>query len=172
MERNSKNLSCFDGLINESDYFNNYRFFISFDVYASGITLNGNDSITVDINNHIETLKFDTIINGYSVKCSGDKIILWGKPKIINEGNPQDTNVILVDFEHKYKKIEKGVSEGVFGVDFIKGKDLAYIGTNQGLFFELSDGNLKSVGPGFDPTDDNNFENCDKNSSWEFNRYP
>ncbi|WP_199556768.1 hypothetical protein [Enterobacter kobei] len=80
--------------------------------------------------------------------------------------------MILVDFEHKYKKIEKGVSEGVFGVDFIKGKDLAYIGTNQGLFFELSDGNLKSVGPGFDPTDDNNFENCDKNSSWEFNRYP
>lgn len=95
-------------------------FFISFNAYASGVTLNGIDSITVDFNNHTKTLKFDTIINGYSVKCSGDKIILWGKPKIINEGNPQDTNVILVDLGHRYKKIEKSVNEGVFSVDFIK----------------------------------------------------
>ncbi|WP_217479115.1 hypothetical protein [Enterobacter chuandaensis] len=147
-------------------------FFVSFNVYASGVTLNGNDSITVDIKNYTKTLKFDTVINGYNVKCSGDKIILWGKPKIINEGSPQDTNVILVDLEHRYKKIEKVVSEGVFSVDFMKGTDLAYIGTNQGLFFNLANGNLKSVGPEFDPTDDNNFETCKKNSSWEFNRYP
>jgi hypothetical protein len=80
--------------------------------------------------------------------------------------------VILVDLEHRYKKIEKSVSEGVFRVDFLKGKDIAYIGTNQGLFFNLANGNLKSVGSEFDPTDDNNFETCNKNSSWEFNRYP
>ncbi|EOB4238034.1 hypothetical protein ACIT1K_003090 [Raoultella planticola] len=80
--------------------------------------------------------------------------------------------MILVDLEHRYKKIEKSVSEGVFRVDFLKGKDIAYIGTNQGLFFNLANGNLKSVGSEFDPTDDNNFETCNKNSSWEFNRYP
>ncbi|MEH3828357.1 hypothetical protein [Enterobacter roggenkampii] len=147
-------------------------FFISFNAYASGVTLNSTDSITVDINNHTKTLKFDIVINGFSVKCSGDKIILWGKPKVINEGNPQDTNVILVDLAHGYKKIEKSVSEGVFSIDFIKGEDLAYIGTSQGLFLNLANGNLKSVGPQFDPTDYNNFENCEKNSSWEFNRYP
>lgn len=147
-------------------------FFISFNAYASGVTLNGTDSITIDINNHTKTLKFDTVINGYSVKCSGDKIILWGKPKIINEGNPQDTNVILVDLDHRYKNIAKSVSEGVFSAGFIKGKDLAYIGTNQGLLFNLANGILKPVGSGFDPTDDNNFETCKKNSSWEFNRYP
>nr|WP_046288182.1 hypothetical protein [Pantoea sp. 3.5.1]KKD32600.1 hypothetical protein EP46_01285 [Pantoea sp. 3.5.1] len=147
-------------------------FYISFNVYALGVTLNGTDSITVDINNHTKIFKFDTVINGYSVKCSGDKIILWGKPKMINEGSPQDTNVILVGLEHRYKKIEKSVSEGVFGVDFIKGKDFAYIGTNQGVFFNLANGNLKPVGSEFDPTDDNNFETCKKNSSWEFNRYP
>lgn len=146
--------------------------FIAFNTYASGVTLNGTDSITVDINNYTKTLKFDTVINGYSVKCSGDKIILWGKPKIINEGNPQDTNLILVDLELSYKKTEKSVSEGVFSVDFIKGEDLAYIGTNQGLFFNLANGNLKPVGSEFDSTDDNNFETCKKNSSWEFNRYP
>ncbi|KGD77103.1 hypothetical protein ID10_10945 [Pantoea agglomerans] len=137
-------------------------FFISFNVYASGVASNGTNSITVDINNDTKTLKFDTIINGYSVKCSGDKIILWGKPKIINDGNPQDTNVILVDLERRYKNIEKSVSEGVFSIDFIKGKDLAYIGTNQGLFFNLANGNMKPVGSEFDPTDDNNFETCKK----------
>ncbi|WP_261641170.1 hypothetical protein [Erwinia mallotivora] len=140
--------------------------------FASVVTLNGTDSITIDINNHTKTLKFNTVINGYSVKCSGDKIILWGKPKIINEGNPQDTNVILVDLEHRYKKIEKSVSEGVFSIDFVKGKDLAYIATNQGLFLNLANGNLKPVGSEFDPTDDNNFEACKKNITWEFNRYP
>lgn len=121
-------------------------FFISFNVYASGVALNGTNSITVDINNDTKALKFDTIINGYSVKCSGDKIILWGKPKIINDGNPQDTNVILVDLERRYKNIEKSVSEGVFSIDFIKGKGLAYIGTSQGLFFNLANGNMKPVG--------------------------
>ncbi|MFQ1679651.1 MULTISPECIES: hypothetical protein [Pantoea] len=99
-------------------------------------------------------------------------MVLWGKPKVINEGNPQDTNVILVDLEHRYRRIEKGVSEGVLGVDFIKGKDLAYIETNQGLFFNLANRKLKPVGAEFDPTDDNNFETCKKDSSWEFNRYP
>lgn len=64
------------------------------------------------------------------------------------------------------------MGEGVFGVNFIKRKDLAYIGTNKGLFFNLSNGSLKSVGPEFEPTDDNKFEACKKNSSWEFNRYP
>lgn len=54
-------------------------FFNSFNAYASGATLNGTGSITVDINNHTKTLKFDTVINGYSIKCSGDKIIILGK---------------------------------------------------------------------------------------------
>ncbi|MFG6078983.1 hypothetical protein [Erwinia sp. OPT-41] len=147
-------------------------FFISLNAYASGVTLNGNDSVTIDINNHTKHLKFDTVINGYSVKCSGDKLILWGKPKAINEGDPQDTNVILVDLEHGYKKIERGLSEGVFGVYFIKGECFAYIATNQGLFFNLTSGKLKPVGSEFDPMDDDSFEVCKKNSTWEFNRYP
>ncbi|EMT6128889.1 MULTISPECIES: hypothetical protein [Klebsiella] len=59
--------------------------------------------------------------------------------------------MILVDLDHRYKKIEKSVSEGIFSVDFIKGKDLAYIGTNQGLFFNLANGKLRPVDPEFDP---------------------
>lgn len=146
--------------------------FISLNAYASLITLNGNHSVTVNVNNQTKKLIFDTIINGYSVNCSGDKLIVWGKPTVINESNPQDTNLILVDLLQGYKKIEKGVSKGVFSVDFIKDKNDAYIGTSQGLFFNLASGKLTSVGPEFDATDSSHFETCNKNSSWEFNKYP
>ena len=64
------------------------------------------------------------------------------------------------------------MSEGIFSVGFLKGKDVAYIGTNQDRFFNLANENFKSVWSGFDPTDDNNLETCNKNSSWGFNRYP
>lgn len=145
---------------------------ISLNAYALDITLNGNDSITINMSNHTRKLEFDTVINGYIVKCSGEELIIWGKPKVINEGNPQDTNVIIVDLVHGYTKIEKGVSEGVFDVNFIKNKSYAYIGTNQGLFLNLISGKLSSASPEFDPADESNFEQCKKNSSWEFNRYP
>ncbi|OXU39672.1 hypothetical protein [Enterobacter cloacae] len=145
---------------------------ISLNAYALDITLNGNDSITINMNNHIKKLDFDTVINGYVVKCSGEKLIIWGKPKVINEGNPQDTNVIIVDLVHGYTRIEKGVGEGVFHIDFIKNKSYAYVETNQGLFLNLINGRLSSASPEFDPTDESNFEQCKKNSSWEFNRYP
>lgn len=149
-----------------------FSILISLSAYALDIKLNGNDSITINMNNHAKKLKFDTVINGYSVKCSGDKLILWGKSKLINENNPQDTNVIVADLSHGYTKIEKGISEGVFSIDFIKDKNYACIGTSQGLFLNLTNGKLGSVDSGFDPADENNFEQCKKNGSWEFNRYP
>lgn len=37
--------------------------------------------------------------------------------------------MIIVDLDYRYKKIEKSVNESVFSVDFIKGKNLSYIGT-------------------------------------------
>ena len=95
-----------------------------------------------------------------------------GKAKEINEENSQDSTLILVDLERRQKHIEKSVSEGVFSIDFIKGKDLAYIVTNQELIFNLANGNMNPVGAEFYPTDGNNFETCRENSSWEFNKYP
>lgn len=145
---------------------------ISLNAYALDITLNSNDSIIIDINNQTNQMEFDTVINGYSVNCNGEKLIVWGKPKVINEGNPQDANVIIVDLVHGYTKIEKGVSSGVFSVDFIKDKSYAYIGTNQGLFLNIKSGKLIPVSPEFDPAEESNFEQCKKNGSWEFNRYP
>lgn len=146
-------------------------FLNSFNAYAFDISLSGHDSIIIENSNHIKKMKFDTVINGYSVKCSGDIIVIWGKMKVINRDNPQDTNIIIINLKN-YKTIEKGVSEGVFDVEYLKHKNLAYIGTSKGIFINLADGGVEEVESDFDPADDNNFELCDKNKSWEFNRYP
>jgi len=63
------------------------------------------------------------------------------------------------------------VSEGVFGIEYLKGKDNAFIDAGNGLFVNLTTGQLDEVKSDFDSSDENNFESCDKNKSWEFNRY-
>lgn len=147
-------------------------FLLSIQAHALDIELKGNDTISIKSSSTLKNIKLDTVINGYNVNCDGSKIIIWGKPKKINEGSPQDTNVILLDVTHNYKKYEQGISEGVFEVDYLKKGDYAYIGSNQGSFINLFNGHLKEVTSEFDPSDENNFESCKKNESWVFNRYP
>lgn len=139
---------------------------------ALDIELKGNDTVSIKSGSTIKNIKLDTVINGYNVKCDGSKIIIWGKSKKLNEGNPQDTNVILLDMTHNYKKYEQGISEGVFEVDYLKKGEHAYIGSNQGVLINLFNGHLKEVASEFDSSDENNFEFCKKNESWVFNRYP
>ena len=147
-------------------------FLLSVQVYAFDIELKGNDTINIKSGSTFNNIKLDTMINGYNVKCDGTKIIIWGKPKKSNEGNPQDTDIILLDIAHNYKKYEQGISEGIFVVDYLKKGDYAYIGSNQGAFINLSNGRLKETTAEFDPSDEDNFESCQKNESWMFNRYP
>lgn len=116
-------------------------------------------------------IKLDTTINGYSVNCAGSKIMLWGKPKKINETNPQSTDVILIDLNKSYKKHMIAVSSGAFDIDYLKSNDYAYIGSNQGLLVNLSNGRVIESSSDFDPTSDSKFESCEKNKSWSFNRY-
>ncbi|WP_237932670.1 hypothetical protein [Buttiauxella sp. S19-1] len=147
-------------------------FLLTSHVHAMNVKLKGNDTVSIEFNSDVKDIKLDSVINGYSVKCDGTKIIIWGKPKKFNESNPQDTNVILLDVANDYKKYEQGLSDGVFEVNYLKSGDVAYISNNLGGFINLSNGHLKEVTSEFDPSDENNFESCKKNESWEFNRYP
>lgn len=147
-------------------------FFLSIQAHAFDIELKGNDTVGIKFGSSLKSIKLDTVINGYNVKCDGSKVIIWGKPKELNEGNPQDTNVILLDMTHNYKKYEQGISEGVFDIDYLEKGDYAYIGSSQGAFINLFNGHIKEVSSEFDPSDEKNFESCKKNESWVFNRYP
>lgn len=64
------------------------------------------------------------------------------------------------------------MSEDFFVLILYKEKISLILEPIKACFFNLSNGSLKPLGPEFEPTDDNNFETCKKNSSWEFNRYP
>lgn len=140
--------------------------------HAFDINLKEDDAVIIKSGYKLKKIRLNIVINGYSVKCDGSKIIIWGKPKKINKGNPQDTNVILLDLANNYREYMKGLSGCVFDVDYLKVGDKAYIGSGQGVFIDLSDGHLKEVTSEFDPSDKNNFESCQKNESWDFNRYP
>ena len=140
--------------------------------HAMNIEVKGGDTIEIKFNHRLKSIRLDIMVNGYSVKCDGSKILVWGKPKKMNEGNPQDTNIILLDISNNYKKYEQGLSEGVFGVEYLKAGSNAYIDSNQGVFINLFNGYLKEVTSEFDPSDEHNFESCKKHESWEFNRYP
>ncbi|MBM7344041.1 hypothetical protein [Pantoea coffeiphila] len=147
-------------------------FLLSIQVSALDVELKGSDTVAIKSGATLKKIKLDTVINGYNVKCDGSKIIIWGKPKKLNEDSPQDTNIILLDMVHNYKKYEQGLSEGIFEVDYLKKGDYAYVGSNQGAFINLFNGHLKEATSEFDPSDENNFESCKKNESWVFKRYP
>lgn len=144
---------------------------IAFNVFAFDVELTENVTMEIKNSSAIKKIHLDTIINGYTVKCDGSKIVMWGKPVKFNGSNPQDTNIIIINLNESYKAIEKRVSEGVFGIEYLKGKDNALIDAGNGLFVNLSTGQIDEVKSDFDSSDDNNFEPCDKNKSWEFNRY-
>lgn len=55
------------------------------------------------------------------------------------------------------------MSEGVFGIEYLKDKGNAFIDAGNGLFVNLSTGQLDEVKSDFDFSDNNNFESCDKN---------
>jgi hypothetical protein len=136
------------------------------------VCLKGNDGIDLSDGKGIEHVNFDFVINGYKVNCRGDKLIVWGKPKEFNEGNPQDTKVALVDINDGYKIYEKGLSSGVFDADYLNNGLGIYIGSGGGFIMDVVNGDLESIGGEFDASNDDNFESCDKNRSWEFNQYP
>ncbi|KGT95335.1 hypothetical protein NG99_04785 [Erwinia typographi] len=146
--------------------------FISLYSNSMELKLENQNSISINKDGVSRVITVDTMINGYNVNCNGSKIVIWGKPTKINEGNPQDTNVILIELSHNHKEFQKGISEGIFDVEYLKLSNYAYIGSSQGVLMNLSNGKLKGTDVDFDPANDSNFESCNKNKSWYFNRYP
>ncbi len=144
---------------------------VAFNVFAFDVELTKNVTMEMKNSSAVKKVHLDTLVNGYTVKCDGSTIVMWGKPVKFNESNPQDTYIIIINLNAGYKAVEKRVSEGVFGIEYLKGKNSAFTDAGKGLFVNLSTAQLGDVKSDFDSSDDNNFESCDKNKKWEFNRY-
>lgn len=141
--------------------------------YASNIIIekSGENNVKIESVNGVFYLKTDIQLTGYSVNCSGDKLILWGHSKILNESNPQDSLIILFDLTKQIKIKEQGFSKGVFDVNFIKKNNTAYIDSDPGFIINVITGNTFIIPQGFDPSEDDNFEHCEKDKSWTYDKY-
>lgn len=70
---------------------------ISFNACSVDVEIIEDDTIGINEKSLVKKIHLDTIVNGYRVKCDDSKIVIWGKAKKINEGNPQNTNIILMN---------------------------------------------------------------------------
>ncbi|MBM7344032.1 hypothetical protein [Pantoea coffeiphila] len=61
-----------------------------------------------------------------------------------NEVNQQDKNIMLIKLSEGCKKLEK-MSELIFGIEYIKGKNSVFIDTGKFLFINLSTDQLANV---------------------------
>lgn len=118
-----------------------------------------------------KAFKVNIYINGYNVNCIGDKVILWGRTKTINESNPQDSRIVLIDLKKEKTIKESNFSKSIFEVDYLSGQSTAYIGTGTGYLLDIDTGAVSNVNTANDFSDNRLFENCEKNKSWYFNRY-
>ncbi|MGK7247064.1 hypothetical protein ACSPAH_20510 [Buttiauxella agrestis] len=48
-----------------------------------------------------KAFKVNIYINGYNVNCIGNRVIVWGRTKTINENNPQGSRIVLIDLKKR-----------------------------------------------------------------------
>lgn len=118
-----------------------------------------------------KAFKVNIYINGYNVNCIGNRVIVWGRTKTINENNPQDSRIVLIDLKKEKTIKESNFSKSIFEVDYLSGQSTAYIGTGTGYLLDIDTGAVSNVNTANDFSDNRLFENCKKNKSWYFNRY-
>lgn len=137
---------------------------------AVSFKLEGDGKLIVTKSDGYKTYPLDINIDGYKVSCDGRKIILWGHPKKFNESNPQDSNAILIFLQTDVTKTY-GFSKGIFGVNYLAEKNVAYIGSGGGYYLNLKTGAIENVQGSVDMSNDEFYEKCKKDKSWEFSRY-
>lgn len=69
---------------------------ITFNVSAFDVEITENVKMEMEKSSAIKKIHLDTLINGYTTKYDGSKIVMWGKSVKFNGSNPQGTNIIII----------------------------------------------------------------------------
>ncbi|MBV6820170.1 hypothetical protein KWG64_19665 [Rahnella sp. PD12R] len=147
---------------------------VTHNAFSFELTVSITDGGVVTINSHnkIINIKTNTFITGYSVNCSASKFIAWGHPKILNKNNPQDSTLILFDIKNNQTIGKKSLSKGIFGIEFLASSNNVYIDSDPGSIVNTNTGDIVTTEPDYYLQNNELFEKCTKDESWEFNRYP
>ena len=142
-------------------------------VFSSEIQISLSGESYIVFNKDTNSLRHDfgIYINGYNVDCAGNYMVILGHPKKMNTGNPQDTSFILFNIKNDKIVNINHFSKGVFGADFVHESNYVYVSTDPEVFIDITSGEILHVSNDFDSNDGNNFESCNKNKSWYYNKY-
>ncbi|MGO2259188.1 MAG: hypothetical protein ACTH5S_15480 [Hafnia alvei] len=145
----------------------------SVSVFSSEIKISISGESDIVLNKDTNSLRndFGIYINGYNVNCAGNYMVIWGHPKKINSGNPQSTSLMLFSIINDKVVNINYFSKGVFGADFVHESNYVYVNTDPEVFIDITTGKILHVSNDFDSNDGNNFESCNKNKSWYYNKY-
>ena len=80
----------------------------------------GVHSIKIGVGEGFANFELNHSVDGYEVDCKKDLMMVWGKPVILNESSPQDSNLTIIDLMNL--KIRKIVyfDKGVYDIDFLE----------------------------------------------------
>lgn len=102
----------------------------------------GAHSIKIGMGEGFANFELNHSVDGYEVNCKKDLMMVWGKPVILNESNPQDSNLTIIDLTNR--KIRKIIyfDKGIYDIDFLESPLKAIVWTTRGVILELHYGNI------------------------------
>lgn len=129
----------------------------------------GVHSIKIGVGEGFANFELNHSVDGYEVNCKKDLMMVWGKPVILNESSPQDSNLTIIDLMNL--KIRKIVyfDKGVYDIDFLESPLKAIVWAARGVILDLHYGNILLQPESVDV--DMPLESCDIFQYKSFRRY-
>lgn len=84
-------------------------------------------------------------IYGYEVNCTKTRILAWGKPKILNKDNPQDSILTIVNLERRTKPFAIEFNKNIFNAIFLVNDNNAIIESDVDILVNLKQGILLNL---------------------------
>lgn len=79
---------------------------------------------------------------GYEVNCAKTWLLVWGKPKNLNENNPQDSILTIFNLKSHGKPITIGFGKNIFDAVFLKDGVTAIVGSDSEVPVDIIRGKL------------------------------
>lgn len=114
-------------------------------------------------------MHFTHTIDGYEIKCDRTQVLVWGKPKIFNKNNPQDSEATIVDLKRNKAVKTFGLSSGTFGAGFLKDGRRLNIESGNGVIIDLKTNSEIVYDYYFDAQEQ--YEKCPEFKGKSFHKY-
>jgi len=130
-------------------------FFLISWIYTTNCIAENQDNISVNVlsnykikinyMNKIYKINVNHSIDGYNIDCDKKNMVIWGRSKLFNPDNPQNSYITIVKINPSSIKKEMRNFGNIYDVLYLKNKPIIYIETGMGAFANLTDGSLLKI---------------------------